>query len=55
MITLRALTPCDAVAIRRIYSGASVTFTRGLPMTMEEATTYVTTTIIQARVSPRER
>ena len=45
MITLRDLVPGDDMAVQRIYSGASVTFTRGHPMTIEEATTYVTTAI----------
>ncbi|MER5973046.1 GNAT family N-acetyltransferase [Streptomyces sp. NPDC002055] len=55
MITLRDLVPGDALAVQRIYSGASVTFTRGYVMTIGEATTCVTTAITQARVSPRER
>ncbi|QRX90856.1 GNAT family N-acetyltransferase [Streptomyces noursei] len=55
MITLRELVPGDVAAVQRIYSGASVTFTRGHPMTIEGATTYVTTAITQARVTPRER
>ncbi|MFE7312057.1 GNAT family N-acetyltransferase [Streptomyces sp. NPDC057555] len=55
MITLRDLVPGDAAAVQSIYSGASVTFTRRRPMTIEEATTYVTTAIAQARETPRER
>ncbi|MGW3949922.1 GNAT family N-acetyltransferase [Streptomyces sp. NPDC004752] len=55
MITLRDLAPGDVSAVQRIYSGASVTFTCGHPMTIGEATTYVTTAIAQARLSPRER
>lgn len=55
MITLRDLIPGDVLAVQRIYSGASVTFTRGHPMTIGEATAYVTTAITQARVRPRER
>lgn len=55
MIRLRDLVPSDVLAVRRIYSGASVTFTRGRPMTGEEATAYVTAAITHARVTPRER
>lgn len=42
MIRLRNLVPSDVLAVQRIYSGASVTFTRGHPMTNEEAATCVT-------------
>lgn len=55
MIMLRDLVPGDDLAVQRIYSGASVTFTRGRPMTIAEATAYVTTARTQARVSPRAR
>ncbi|MEU2366522.1 GNAT family N-acetyltransferase [Streptomyces noursei] len=55
MITLRALVPGDASAVQRIYSGASITFTRGHNMTREEASTFVSTAITQARETPRER
>ncbi|AJC58491.1 GNAT family N-acetyltransferase [Streptomyces sp. 769] len=55
MIALRNLVPDDVLAVQRIYSGASVTFTRRHNMTRGEATTYVTTAITQARVTPRER
>lgn len=55
MITLRDLVPGDAMAVQRIYSGASLTFTRGHPMTSDEATTYVTTAITQAGATLRER
>ncbi|MET8831494.1 GNAT family N-acetyltransferase [Streptomyces sp. NPDC004610] len=47
MITLRDLEPGDAPAVRRIYSGASVTFTRGHAMSPGEATTYVSTALAQ--------
>ncbi|MFB7631734.1 GNAT family N-acetyltransferase [Streptomyces sp. NPDC056149] len=55
MTTLRDLVLDDAAAVQRIYSGASVIFTRGHNMTIEEATTYVTAAITQARATPRER
>jgi [ribosomal protein S5]-alanine N-acetyltransferase len=55
VITLRDLLPGDITAVQSIYSGASVTFTRGRPMTTAEATACVTTAITQAQTVPRER
>ncbi|WP_435604665.1 GNAT family N-acetyltransferase [Streptomyces sp. bgisy130] len=55
MIELRDLTPGDAPAVQRIYSGASVAFTRPEGMTAEEAAAYVETAIAHARATPRER
>ncbi|MCB5907653.1 GNAT family N-acetyltransferase [Streptomyces pinistramenti] len=55
MIELRDLTPGDAPAVQRIYSGASVTFTRTHGMTAEEAADYVENALAHARTTPRER
>ncbi|MEU1907893.1 GNAT family N-acetyltransferase [Streptomyces hygroscopicus] len=55
MIRLRNLVPGDVLAVQRIYSGASVTFTRGHPMTNEEAAACVTTAITQSWAAPRQR
>ncbi|MFJ6568535.1 GNAT family N-acetyltransferase [Streptomyces sp. NPDC091292] len=55
MITLRDLVPGDVLAVQRIYSGASLTFTRRHPMTIGDAAAHVTTALTQARASPRER
>ncbi|NJP48401.1 GNAT family N-acetyltransferase [Actinacidiphila epipremni] len=41
MIVLRALVPTDAPAVRRVYSGAAVTFLGRRAMTDREAVEYV--------------
>ncbi|MFD9812884.1 GNAT family N-acetyltransferase [Streptomyces sp. NPDC059080] len=55
MTELRSLAPGDAPAVQRIYSGASVAFTRHRDMSAEEAAAYVETAMAQARATPRER
>ncbi|MGW5352429.1 GNAT family N-acetyltransferase [Streptomyces sp. NPDC004031] len=55
MITLRELADADAPAVLRIYSGASLTYTRGRPLTEQESAAYVADAAAQARTVPRER
>ncbi|WP_432096382.1 GNAT family N-acetyltransferase [Streptomyces sp. bgisy100] len=55
MIELRSLVLDDAPAVQRIYSGASLAFTRANPMTAHEAAEYVEKAITEASTTPRER
>lgn len=54
MITMRELALDDAVAVQRIYQGASVAYTRGRPMGLADATAHVANACAQARAVPRE-
>ncbi|MFE2854431.1 GNAT family N-acetyltransferase [Streptomyces lavendulae] len=53
MIVLRALTIEDAPAFMRIYSGATVRFTTGKALTLEEARTMIHTALSRAAETPR--
>ncbi|MGW1886559.1 GNAT family N-acetyltransferase [Streptomyces sp. NPDC001970] len=55
MIRLRDLTMDDAPAVQRIYSGASVRFTRDRPYSSEEARERVAKSLELAREIPRLR
>lgn len=55
MIRLRPLTTGDVPTLLRIYSGPSLTFTRGRAMTVEEAAAYVDSAAAQARETPPVR
>ncbi|EFL15754.1 GNAT family N-acetyltransferase [Streptomyces sp. C] len=52
MTILRVLTPADASAIRRIYSGAAVTYLMRPEMTAPEADAYVAQVIEWSRATP---
>ncbi|GAA2433208.1 hypothetical protein GCM10010433_37310 [Streptomyces pulveraceus] len=52
MILLRPITSADAPAIRRIYSGAAVTFLGRPPMTGQEAEEYAARVQAWARAAP---
>ncbi|MER6912537.1 GNAT family N-acetyltransferase [Streptomyces sp. NPDC000594] len=55
MISLRALLPSDAPAVRRVYSGAAVEFLGRPAMTGPEAEEYVARARESATVEPVER
>ncbi|MER5748063.1 GNAT family N-acetyltransferase [Streptomyces sp. NPDC002225] len=53
MVTLRALTPDDAPALTRIYSGASIRHTTGKPLTLDQAHEKIRTALARAAETPR--
>lgn len=53
MVTLRALSPDDAPALTRIYSGASIRHTTGKPLTLDQAHDKIRTALARAAESPR--
>ncbi|MEV6808919.1 GNAT family N-acetyltransferase [Streptomyces sp. NPDC051132] len=53
MVTLRALTLDDALALTRIYSGASIRHTTGKPLTLDQAHDKIRTALARAAESPR--
>ncbi|MEU1801160.1 GNAT family N-acetyltransferase [Streptomyces sp. NPDC019937] len=55
MVTLRALTPDDAPALQRIYSGASVRYTTGRAFTLREAQDKIRAALARAAEKPRRQ
>ncbi|MFF6772678.1 GNAT family N-acetyltransferase [Streptomyces sp. NPDC012637] len=55
MITLRELTLDDALAVQRIYSGASIRFTHTRPYSAVQARERVDRALTAAREEPRSR
>ncbi|GAA2329868.1 hypothetical protein Scani_34810 [Streptomyces caniferus] len=53
MVTLCALTPDDAPALARIYSGASIRHTTGKPLTLDQAHEKIRTALARAVENPR--
>ncbi|MFF2013935.1 GNAT family N-acetyltransferase [Streptomyces sp. NPDC058195] len=53
MVTLRALTPDDAPALTRIYSGASIRHTTGKPLTLGQAREKIRAALARAAETPR--
>ncbi|MEV8452558.1 GNAT family N-acetyltransferase [Streptomyces sp. NPDC052095] len=53
MVTLRALSPDDAPALTRIYSGASVRHTTGKPLTLDQAHDKIRAALARAAETPR--
>ncbi|MCZ2526978.1 GNAT family N-acetyltransferase [Streptomyces sp. HB2AG] len=55
MVTLRDLTPDDAPALQRIYSGASIRCTTGRTLTLGEAQNRIRAALAGAADKPRQR
>ncbi|MCF3143638.1 GNAT family N-acetyltransferase [Streptomyces platensis] len=53
MVTLRTLTPNDAPALTRIYSGTSIQHTTGKPLTLDQAHEKIRTALARATETPR--
>ncbi|MFF8618632.1 GNAT family N-acetyltransferase [Streptomyces sp. NPDC015350] len=53
MVDLRALSPDDAPALTRIYSGASIRYTTGKPLTLDQAHEKIRTSLARAAENPR--
>ncbi|MFI1864767.1 GNAT family N-acetyltransferase [Streptomyces jumonjinensis] len=53
MVTLRALSPDDAPALARVYSGASTRHTTGKPLTLDQAHDKIRTALARAAETPR--
>ncbi|MFI1884525.1 GNAT family N-acetyltransferase [Streptomyces jumonjinensis] len=53
MVTLRALSPDDAPALARVYSGASIRHTTGKPLTLDQAHDKIRTALARAAETPR--
>ncbi|MFD5399312.1 GNAT family N-acetyltransferase [Streptomyces sp. NPDC127097] len=55
MVTLRDMIPDDAQALQRIYSGASVRYTTGRALTINEAQDKICAALVRAAQKPREQ
>lgn len=55
MVTLRVMTPDDAPALQRIYSGLSVRYTTGRAFTLAEARNKIHTALARAAENPRRQ
>lgn len=55
MVTLRDLTPDDAPALQRVYSGASVHYTTGRACTLGEARDKIRAALARAAEKPRQQ
>ncbi|MEU5214447.1 GNAT family N-acetyltransferase [Streptomyces sp. NPDC020742] len=55
MVTLRDMTPDDAPALQRIYSGASVRYTTGRALTLGEAQDKIRAALARAAEMPRQQ
>ncbi|MEW1724742.1 GNAT family N-acetyltransferase [Streptomyces sp. NPDC093109] len=53
MVTLRLLALDDAPALTRIYSGASVRYTTGKPLTLDQAHDKISNALARAAETPR--
>ncbi|NEE38540.1 GNAT family N-acetyltransferase [Streptomyces sp. SID7982] len=53
MVTLRALSPDDASALTHIYNGASVRYTTGKPLTLDQAHDKIRKALARAAETPR--
>ncbi|MGW8701861.1 GNAT family N-acetyltransferase [Streptomyces eurythermus] len=53
MVTLCALALDDAPALTRIYSGASIRYTTGKPLTLDQAHDQIRTALARAAETPR--
>lgn len=53
MVTLCALSPDDAPALTRIYSGASIRHTTGQPLTLDQAHDKIRAALARAAETPR--
>ncbi|MFK0263586.1 GNAT family N-acetyltransferase [Streptomyces angustmyceticus] len=53
MVTLRALTPDDAPALTRVYSGASIRHTTGQALTLDQAHEKIRAALARAAETPR--
>ncbi|MFH8343066.1 GNAT family N-acetyltransferase [Streptomyces sp. AM6-12] len=53
MVTLRALALDDAPALTRIYSGASIRYTTGKPLTLDQAHEKIRAALARAAETPR--
>ncbi|MEU0842033.1 GNAT family N-acetyltransferase [Streptomyces sp. NPDC005962] len=53
MVSLRALTPDDAPALQCVYSGASVLYTTGKALTLDQAEKKIRTALAGAAQAPR--
>ncbi|MFB7918161.1 GNAT family N-acetyltransferase [Streptomyces sp. NPDC056061] len=53
MVTLRALTPDDAPALTRIYSGASIRYTTGKALTLDQAQEKIRAALARGAEDPR--
>lgn len=53
MVTLRPLSPDDAPALTRIYSGESVRYTTGRPLTLDQAHDKIRTALAAVTETPR--
>ncbi|MEU1696283.1 GNAT family N-acetyltransferase [Streptomyces hirsutus] len=55
MVTLRELTPDDAPALQRVYSGASVRYTTGRTLTLGEVQNKIRTALTRAAEEPHRQ
>ncbi|MGP4003573.1 GNAT family N-acetyltransferase [Streptomyces sp. 8N706] len=55
MVTLQDMTPDDAPALQRIYNGASVRYTTGRTLTLDEAQNKIRTALARAAETPRQQ
>ncbi|MFJ2025579.1 GNAT family N-acetyltransferase [Streptomyces sp. NPDC087897] len=53
MVTLRSLSPDDARALTRVYSGASIRYTTGEPLTLDQAHDKIRKALARAAETPR--
>uniref|UniRef100_UPI003F496307 GNAT family N-acetyltransferase n=1 Tax=Streptomyces achromogenes TaxID=67255 RepID=UPI003F496307 len=53
MVTLRALSTDDAPALTRIYSGATIRYTTGKPLTLDQAHDKIRAALARAAETPR--
>ncbi|MGW2103641.1 GNAT family N-acetyltransferase [Streptomyces olivaceoviridis] len=53
MVTLRTVSPDDAPALTHVYNGASIRYTTGKPLTLDQAHVKIRTALARAAETPR--